>query len=154
MTIINGILGAAAAGLLGMGALGCGDSQYNVDMEGTAMFCVRPDSEYSGMTDLGIAVDVNLHITHTGGGHLSEWAEIRKVGVRAYGDSVTEFHPVAFSGEWAKDRVHYTNLSPHNLAVGQVDDVVLYIINDAGDDMEFGLEEVDCGTLDEVVRGL
>ncbi|MBU2638796.1 MAG: hypothetical protein KJ955_07520 [Nanoarchaeota archaeon] len=123
-------------------AAGCG-VEHGVDMDGTAMFCVRQASEYPGTTELGIAVDANLHMIDKS----ACW--IRKIGVRAYGDSVTEYGAMEFSrDDWIR-RQQYRLLAPNNLAVGQVDNMVVYAVNCDGDEAEFGLEQKDCETLDD-----
>ncbi len=138
------IAGIGAA--LGLGALpaGCGDDQYNIDMDGTAMYCVRDAADYSGNSDLGFFVNAELHMVNAG------W--LKKVGVRTYGDSVTEFGAVRFETQWHTKRAHYSLMSPHNLAIGQVDEAVVYAVNNDGSEAEFNLELVDCETLDAVLR--
>ena len=135
---------AGIGAALGLGALtGC-DDRYGINMDGTALYCVRTMAVYPGNSDLGIFVDAELYRTERG--------ELRKMGIRAYGDSVTEFGATSLDQNWNTARAHFSYISPHNLTVGLVDEVVVFAVNDRGNEAEFVFGRVDCGTLDAMLR--
>ncbi len=136
----NAIIGAAAMGLAALTGCGAGD----ITMKGDAAYCVREAAANANeKTVLGIYVDAIFHVN---GGDTG----FSDISTRVYGSNITPLFQLNYEDHDNLD-VNYS-VSRESVSVqGIVEDVSIrtmcwFVYED------FPLEEVDCETLDNMIK--
>jgi hypothetical protein len=136
----NAIIGAAALGLAALTGCGAGD----ITMNGDAAYCVRQAAANANeKTVLGIYVDAKFH-ANTGDTGFSD------VYTKVYGSNETVLFPMNYEDLENLD-VDYSAIGNSVSVQGFVNDVSVRAIA-ASVYEDFPLEEVDCETLDSMLK--
>ena len=139
MAIRNGLIGAAALGLAAL--TGCAESEITI--EGDAAYCIRePAANENEATTIGIYIDATFHLRNGKGGFFNISTEI-------FGSHITSG---LFEMNYDAHSTEQDYFVSEDLAVyGFVDDIDISVKTSLHYE-SFPLEEVDCGTLDEMIK--